>query len=79
MSHKHQLMQAMYSAGSLLRINYWHAVLYGKNIQLSQASHPHLLESAKTHVCDTVLVDGLQFKQSSVVFMHRDNEDKLLR
>jgi len=38
----------------------------------------HLLESAKTRVCDAVLVDGLQLKPSSVVILHRDTEDRLL-
>jgi len=59
----------------------FHATLYGRNIQLSLASlasFPHPLESAKTRVCDAVLVDGLQFRPSSVVFLHRDTEDKLL-
>ena len=52
MSHKHQLLQAMYSAGSLFRMSLindsgstFHATLYGKQIQRSLASHPHLLES----------------------------------
>lgn len=41
MSHKHQIMQAMYSAGRLFRMSpvddsgsTLHAVLYGENIQL---------------------------------------------
>jgi len=84
MSHKHQLLQAMYSAGSLFRMSLindsgstFHAALYGKQIQRSLASHPHWLESGKTRMCDALFVDGMQCKTSSFVFMHRDDKDRL--
>jgi len=84
LANKHQLLQAMYSAGSLFRqpvevlggIPFDHR-MYSARINESLEPHPHLMDSTLTQICECVTANGLYYSKSAFVGLSRNEEDEV--
>jgi hypothetical protein len=81
LSHKHQLLQAFYSAGSLFRQPVaadngipFHMDLYAADIRNALELYPQLKDSNATRACESARINGLQYKRSSFVITDYDDE-----
>jgi len=84
MSNKHQLLQAMYTTGSLfpqaVRCDVsvqFDVSLYSPDVQRAVASVQGLADVAQTRVCDHVDIYGTTYAKSFLVFLGRSGKGQL--
>jgi hypothetical protein len=84
LSVKHQLLQALYSAGSLFRSPVvadgsipFHLELYSSEIREVVLQFPHLKNSVATQTCDSVKINGVEYRKSAFLLTGHDDEGNL--